>query len=88
MRLPILVALTVTASSMGFSANAAELSPWFGSGDQSPFQLDPITMVAVTFAADPLATGSKDKAPCLAAGCLPLPKTAKDETVETGVPQN
>ena len=38
----------------GTTAMASELTPWFGSVDQTPFQLDPNTMVAVTFAADPL----------------------------------
>jgi hypothetical protein len=71
-----------------FPAIAAELSPWFGSQDQTPFQLDPVTMVSVTFAADPLQTGSTDKIKCLPPGCIPVPGAATNEPVGAGVPQN
>jgi hypothetical protein len=71
-----------------FAAGAAELSPWFGSEDQTPFQLDPVTMVAVTFAADPLQTGSTDKIICLPPGCIPVPGAATNAPVGAGVPQN
>jgi hypothetical protein len=58
------------------AASAAEPSPWLGSDEQAPFQLDPITMVAVTFAADPLHTGSTTSAPCKPTGCALPPKAA------------
>ncbi len=70
------------------SVSAAELSPWLGSTDQSPFQLDPHTMVAVTFAADPLQTGSTTKLPCQAEGCTAHPKAAKPPVTAAGTPQN
>jgi hypothetical protein len=69
-------------------ASATELSPWMGSDDQSPFQLDPVTMVAVTFAADPLQTGSLTKAPCQPTGCTLAPKPAIEIPTASGSPQN
>jgi hypothetical protein len=59
-------------------AGAAELSPWLGNDGQAPFQLDPHTMVAVTFAADPLQTGSTTKPHCNLQTCTLQPNTAKD----------
>ncbi len=59
------------------SSEAAELSPWMGGDHQTPFQLDPNTMVAVTFAADPLQTGSTSKRDCGLETCTLLPLTAK-----------
>jgi hypothetical protein len=70
------------------SANAAELSPWMGSDDQAPFQLDPNTMVAVTFAADPLHTGSTTSALCESTGCTLPPKAAIEKETARGTPQN
>jgi hypothetical protein len=74
------------------TANAAELSPWMGSDEQAPFQLDPNTMVAVTFAADPLHTGSISTAPCKpeteSSGCIQPSKTAKTPPADSGTPQN
>jgi hypothetical protein len=58
---------------------AAELSPWMGNDGQVPFQLDPNTMVAVTFAADPLQTGSISKPKCNLETCLLPNKTAKTD---------
>jgi hypothetical protein len=69
------------------AAQAAELSPWLGSEDQIPFQLDPVTMVAVTFAADPLQTGSVSKAPCLPETCLTGTNTATEASNAIGAPQ-
>ena len=43
------------ALSLSSASQAAELSPWMGGEGQAPFQLDPVTMVAVTFAAGVLA---------------------------------
>jgi hypothetical protein len=73
---------------LGQPASATELSPWMGSDDQSPFQLDPVTMVAVTFAADPLQTGSLTKAPCQPMGCTLPPKAAIEMTTDSGSPRN
>jgi hypothetical protein len=81
----ILAGLVIAGTS---PAMATQLSPWLGSADQTPFQLDPTTMVAVTFAADPLQTGSMSKAPCHTEGCVPAPKTASDGAVVDGAPQN
>lgn len=71
----------------GSPAMAAELTPWLGSADQTPFQLDPNTMVAVTFAADPSQTGSLSAAPCPPKGCVHAMGAAKSTSVATGVPQ-
>jgi hypothetical protein len=70
------------------SAHAAELSPWFGSNDQTPFQLDPDSMAAVNPAADVLQTGSVDKAPCPTTGCIHLPEPAIQPKTAEGTPQN
>jgi hypothetical protein len=59
-----------------FTSHAAELSPWMGNEGQAPFQLDPTTMVAVTFAADPLQTGSTGKRQCTLESCATKPMTA------------
>ncbi len=76
--LPTLIRLSLLSAVLLLSpvVNAAELSPWLGSQEQAPFQLDPNTMVAVTFAADPLYTGSTAAAPCQPTGCALPPKTA------------
>lgn len=85
-----MIRLSLICASLLFcqQATASELSPWLGSDDQAPFQLDPNTMVAVTFAADPLHTGSTVAALCEPAGCALHPKAAKDETAANGTPQN
>jgi hypothetical protein len=85
-----LIRATLCASIVLYSpvAVAAEPSPWLGSDEQAPFQLDPNTMVAVTFAADPLHTGSTTKAPCDLAGCTLPPKTAITPPADSGSPQN
>ncbi len=75
-RLPTLLLCLMLAASAG----AAELSPWLGNDGQAPFQLDPTTMVAVTFAADPLHTGSIAKAPCNTETCLMPPKAATNQS--------
>jgi hypothetical protein len=58
-------------------SQAAELSPWMGGDGQAPFHLDPNTMVAVTFAADPLQTGSTTKRDCAPETCSLMPMPAK-----------
>lgn len=58
-------------------SHAAELSPWMGAAGQASFQLDPNTMVAVTFAADTLQTASTSKRNCDLKTCTALPLTAK-----------
>jgi hypothetical protein len=69
------------------AVGAAELSPWMGSADQIPFQLDPVTMVAVTFAAaDPLQTGSTGA--CPPRGCTVQPKPAMASEAAIRAPQN
>ena len=65
------------ALSLSSASQAAELSPWMGGEGQAPFQLDPVTMVAVTFAADPLQTGSTSKRDCSRETCTLLPLAAK-----------
>jgi hypothetical protein len=72
--LPLCVFLMLSFSS---ASQSAELSPWMGGEGQAPFQLDPNTMVAVTFAADPLQTGSTSKRDCSLETCALLPLTAK-----------
>jgi hypothetical protein len=72
--LPFSVLMMISASTL---SHAAELSPWLGSDGQAPFQLDPNTMVAVTFAADPLQTGSTSKRNCNLETCTLPPLTAK-----------
>jgi hypothetical protein len=70
------------------SAHAAELSPWLGSVDQTAFQLDPHTMVAVTFAADPLHTGSLKPQSCTVEGCTPTSDAAMNSSTATTAPKN
>ncbi len=70
----------VAAVLMTVHAGAAELSPWLGNDSQVPFQLDPNTMVAVTFAADPLQTGSLPAVKCNQKTCLMNAKPAKSES--------
>jgi hypothetical protein len=65
---------------------AAEPSPWFGSSEQVPFQLDASTKVAVTFAADPLQTGATSEAPCLPGGCTTQSKAATRPMMARGIP--
>jgi hypothetical protein len=72
--LPLFVFAVFSFSS---ASQAAELSPWMGGEGQAPFQLDPNTMVAVTFAADPLQTGSTSKRDCNLETCTPQPLAAK-----------
>jgi hypothetical protein len=83
----IRVIFAVLSLVSGGPAMAAELTPWFGSADQTAFQLDPNTMVAVTFAADPLQTGSLSTAQCPSKGCAPTPDAARDRPLVAGVPQ-
>jgi hypothetical protein len=71
------------------TAEAAELSPWMGSADQTAFQLDPVTMVAVTFAtADPLQTGSTGKRICGPHSCVAAPMPAMASDAVSRAPQN
>lgn len=72
--LPLSVLMMISLPTTGQSA---ELSPWLGNDGQAPFQLDPNTMVAVTFAADPLQTGSTSKRDCNLETCVPQPLAAK-----------
>jgi hypothetical protein len=53
-----------------------------GGDGQPPFQLDPNTMVAVTFVADPLQTGSTSKRNCNLKTCTALPLTAKTPVID------
>lgn len=78
--------LTVLALS-ALPVMAAELSPWLGSPDQSPFQLDSITMIAVPLAADPMSTGSLTKPPCQSEGCVKLISPAKTKAAAGSAPQ-
>jgi hypothetical protein len=82
--LAMLAGLTLTVP----PTHAAELSPWLGSADQIPFQLDPVTMVAVTFAADPLQTGSTGKWTCGAPHCILTAKPAMGSGKAVMAPQN
>jgi hypothetical protein len=82
------VLMLLAAIAVPGSAQAAELSPWLGSADQLPFQLDPTTMVAVTFAGDPLQTGTTAKAPCPPATCLTGADTARTWGRAADLPQN
>lgn len=82
------IRFAVLASLFAPAAAAAELAPWMGSADQTPFQLDPVTMVAVTFAADPLHTGSIPKAPCPRQGCENVPNAATSTATTGGAPKN
>ena len=68
-------------------AMAADPSPWLGSTDQMPFQLDPVTMVAVTTAGDPLETGSLSAKPCLPESCATAPKSATKAVATGSTPQ-
>jgi hypothetical protein len=77
-------ALSLTAA---MPVMAAEPSPWLGSIDQTPFQLDPVTMVAVTTAGDPLQTGSLSHSPCLPKSCVTTPVPASNATATGSAPQ-
>jgi hypothetical protein len=81
------IALTAVALLMPLPAMAAELSPWLGSADQTPYQLDPHTMVAVTFASDPLQTGSLSKVVCDPLSCTATPTSANRAPAVGGAPQ-
>jgi hypothetical protein len=71
------------------AGHAVELSPWMGSADQTPFQLDPITMVAVTYAgADPMQTGSTGAVLCRPQGCAAVQKPAMASVAAGRAPQN
>ncbi len=83
----IRIVLTAMALLIATPALASELSPWFGSTDQTAFQLDPNTMVAVTFAADPLQTGSLSKPGCVTQGCATAARPAINQSASGGVPQ-
>ncbi len=78
---------------MAFSLNmstaviAAEPSPWLGSADQSPFQLDPATMLAITGSGDALQTGSLSQVACLPTGCITSPDPASNDTASGKAPQ-
>jgi hypothetical protein len=80
--------LLISSAFLALPVAAAELSPWMGSTDQSPFQLDPVTKVAVTFAADPLQTGSLSALPCKSVGCALPPEAAKQQNTRDGASQN
>jgi hypothetical protein len=68
-------------------ATATELSPWLGSNDQTPFQLDANTMLAVTAETDALSTGSLATLACVSKGCVQLVKPATNGVVSGGAPQ-
>jgi hypothetical protein len=87
MRLAIRTLLLCTLVAMPTAASAAELSPWLGSDDQTPFQLDPNTMIAVTFAADPLHTGTLASATCLPDSCEIMSKAATRPTSTSSAPK-
>ena len=83
-----LIRASLLSLSFTLPTQAAELSPWMGSNEQTPFQLDPNTMVAVTFAADPLQTGSTSKLPCDPKTCATDMKAARSLKAARGTPQN
>ena len=68
-------------------ALATDVSPWFGSTDQQPFQLDTNTMMAVKSDADRIQTGSLSRPDCLSKTCALAPKTAIKNVVSGGAPQ-
>jgi hypothetical protein len=68
-------------------ALATNISPWFGSTDQQPFQLDTNTMMAVKSDADPMQTGSLSQPDCLPKTCAEAPKPAIKGGVSGGAPQ-
>jgi hypothetical protein len=73
--------------SLTMPASAAEPTPWFGSIDQTPFHLDPVTMIAVTLAGDPLHTGSVTPVTCLPKSCATSPETATGSATTGSAPQ-
>jgi hypothetical protein len=79
--------LTAFCLGMATPVMAGEPSPWLGSGDQTPFQLDPVTMVAVTTAGDPLQTGSLSFVPCLPESCANTGIPASNATATGSDPQ-
>lgn len=87
---PFAIRTMLAVGILGFASTgfADQLSPWLGSADQTPFQLDPVTMVAVTFAADPLHTGTVKPAPCPQAGCEIVPNAATTGRPTNGLPKN
>lgn len=88
MRITITLAMLAGLTFTVPAAYATELSPWLGSADQVPFQLDPVTMVAVTFAADPLHTGSTGKTTCGSPHCILGTKPAMETGKAAMAPQN
>lgn len=86
--LAIRIVLACTGFALPMAAAAAELSPWLGSDGQAPFQLDPVTKVAVTYAADPLYTGTLSKPACLAKGCEVGPNAATTMSTTGSAPKN
>ncbi len=68
-------------------ALANDVSPWFGSSNQQPFQLDTNTMMAVKSDADPMQTGSFSRPFCLSETCAEAPKPATKCAVSGGAPQ-
>jgi hypothetical protein len=88
MRFTITLAMLAGLAFTVPAVHAAELSPWLGSADQIPFQLDPVTMVAVTFAADPLQTGSTGKSTCGPPHCILTAKPAMEIGKAVIAPQN
>ena len=87
MRIVVSMAALAMLALSSTASQAVELSPWMGSEDQIPFQLDPTTMVAVTFAADPLQTGSIRKRACPKQGCVLATKPAKGPVAAEITPQ-
>jgi hypothetical protein len=65
-------------------ALADEKSPWFGSADQQPFQLEISETVTVSSAVDHLQTGSL----CQPEACAQPSAPAKSGTAAGGSPQN
>ena len=68
-------------------ALATDVSPWLGSTDQQPFQLDTNTMMAVKSDADPMQTGSLSRPFCKSETCVEAPKPATKSAVSGGAPQ-
>jgi hypothetical protein len=68
-------------------ALANDVSPWFGSTDQQPFQLDTNTMMAVKSDTDQMQTGSLSLPDCPSKTCAQAPKPATKGVVSGGAPQ-
>jgi hypothetical protein len=69
---------------VGSPAAAAEMSPWFGSADQQPFQIETTGEVDVSHNTDLMQTGSL----CPSKTCAEPTNTAKRDAVGGDAPQN